>query len=121
LLVRAAILKDKLADTPHADSIQKLRDAADRCARIVKTFLAMARQTGPRREMVQVNELIEGALDMTAYGLRNAEIELAQELDPALPALEADEDQIVQLLINLIVNAQHALEEHAGKLPDREN
>jgi len=114
VLGRAAILKDKLADTPHADSIRKLRDAADRCARIVKTFLAMARQTGPRREAVQVNELIEGALDMTAYGLRNAQIELVQELDATLPVLEADEDQIVQLLINLIVNAQHALEGRDG-------
>ena len=110
VLGRAAILKDKLAGTPHVDSIQKLRDAADRCARIVKTFLAMARQTGPRRNIVQINELIEGALDMTAYGLRTADIQLEQNLDPALPAIEADEDQIVQLLINLIINAQHALE-----------
>lgn len=110
VLGRAAILKEKLEGTAHAESIQKLRDAADRCARIVKTFLAMARQTGPRRDMVQINELIEGALDMTGYGLRNAGIELTLELDPQLPSLEADEDQIVQLLINLIVNAQHALE-----------
>lgn len=114
VLGRAAILKDKLAGTPHVESIQKLRDAADRCARIVKTFLAMARQTGPRRSTAQINELIEGALDMTAYGLRNAEIDLVLDLDPALPSIEVDEDQIVQLLINLIVNAQHALEEKVG-------
>ena len=115
VLGRAAILKDKLADSPYADSIQKLRDAAERCARIVKTFLAMARQTGPRRSAVQLNELIEGALDMIAYGLRTADIELKQELDPALPIFDADEDQIVQLLINLIVNAQHALEGQPGE------
>ena len=115
VLGRAAILKDKLAGTPYVDSIQKLRDAADRCARIVKTFLAMARQTGPRRSNVQINELIEGAHDMTAYGLRTADIQFNQNLDPTLPAIEADEDQIVQLLINLIINAQHALEGRAGE------
>jgi PAS domain S-box-containing protein len=114
VLGRASILKDKLADTPHADSLQKLRDAADRCARIVKTFLAMARQTGPRRELVQINELIEGALDMTGYGLRTSRIDLVLDLDQALPAIEADEDQIVQLLINLIINAQHALDTKEG-------
>lgn len=49
ILGRAAILQEKLADTPHAAPLQKLREAANRCARIVKTFLAMARQTGLHR------------------------------------------------------------------------
>lgn len=110
VLGRASILQEKLQDSEHLASLSKLRDAADRCARIVKTFLAMARQSGPRREMVQINDLIAGALDMTAYGLRQANVTLVQDLDPTLPETEADEDQIVQLLINLIVNAQHALQ-----------
>ena len=109
---RAAILEEKLADTPYLAPIQKLRAAADRCSRIVKTFLAMARQSGPRRSTVQLNDLVEGALDMTAYGLRTDGVTVCQELDPALPTTEADEDQLVQVMINLIVNAQHAM---AGK------
>lgn len=110
VLGRASILQEKLHDSEHLASLSKLRDAADRCARIVKTFLAMARQSGPRREMIQINDLIAGALDMTAYGLRGSNISLVQDLDPALPETDADGDQIIQLLINLIVNAQHALQ-----------
>lgn len=113
VLGRAAILQEKLEGTPHAAPLQKLREAANRCARIVKTFLAMARQTGPRRQWVDVNALIEAALEMTTYSLRTTNIvwnvtPLAQDVK-----IEADEDQIVQVLINLILNAQQALEERA--------
>lgn len=114
VLGRAAILQEKLADTPHAAPLQKLREAANRCARIVKTFLAMARQTGPRRQLVEVNELIESALEMTTYGLRSAGI--AWEAAPLAQnrKIEVDQDQIVQVLINLILNAQHAMADQIG-------
>lgn len=107
---RAAMLKEKLAGTAHEDSIQRLRDAADRCARIVKTFITMARQTGPQRTMVQIPDLIEAALDMTGHALRAGGITLEQDIAADLPELTADGDQLIQVLINLIVNAQHAME-----------
>lgn len=110
VLGRAAILQEKLADTPHAAPLQKLREAANRCARIVKTFLAMARQTGPRRQVVEVNALIEMALEMTTYGLRGSDILWNAATLSTDHRIEADQDQIVQVLINLILNAQHALE-----------
>jgi len=112
---RAAILKEKLAGSPHEASVTKLGDAADRCARIVKTFLAMARQVGPQRDAVDVNETIRGALDMTASGLRNGQVAIETTLALDLPQIETDGDQLVQALINLIINAQHALEEHQGE------
>lgn len=106
---RSAILAEALEGSPYARGVAKLRDAADRCSRIVKTFLAMARQSGPRRMTVDINELVEGALDVTGYGLRTAGVTVACDLDPDLPLTHADGDQIVQIFINLIVNAQHAL------------
>jgi PAS domain S-box-containing protein len=112
---RAAILEEKLAGSPHLAPIQKLRAAADRCGRIVKTFLAMARQSGPRRGIVQLNDLIEGAFDMASYGLRTTGVEVRQELARDLPTTSADEDQLVQVIINLIVNAQHAMAGKPGK------
>ena len=106
---RAAILEEKLAGSPLIVSLQKLRAAADRCNRIVKTFLAMARQSGPRRSHVQLNELVEGALEMSAYSLRTDGIEVCLDLYPALPPTSADSDQLIQVLINLIVNAQQSM------------
>jgi PAS domain S-box-containing protein len=114
VLGRAAILQEKLAGTPHEVPLQKLRDAANRCARIVKTFLAMARQTGPRRQLVEINHLIEAALEMTTYGLRTSGIIWQAHPLAQSEEIEVDQDQIVQVLINLILNAQHALEDVTG-------
>lgn len=114
VLGRAAILQEKLAGTPHEPPLQKLREAANRCARIVKTFLAMARQTGPRRQQTEVNDLVDAALEMTTYSLRKANVEWSvTRLNDALQ-IEVDEDQIVQVLINLILNAQQALSGQDG-------
>jgi PAS domain S-box-containing protein len=109
---RSAILEEKLKETPHGKAIADLREAADRCNRIVRTFLAMARQSAPRRAAVQINDAIEAALDMTAYGLRSSGIELVRKFDENLPEVEGDEDQLVQVFTNLLINARHALEEH---------
>jgi PAS domain S-box-containing protein len=114
VLGRAAILQEKLTDTPHAAPLKKLREAADRCARIVKTFLAMARQTGPRLQLAEVNELIESALEMTTYSLRKNNITFHTTLLASDVRIEVDQDQIVQVLINLILNSQQALENHQG-------
>ena len=111
---RSAILQEKLAGTPHEKSIASLREAADRCNRIVKTFLAMARQSTPRRGRVKPNDAIEAALDMTVYAIRSAGIALDCRLAPDLPEVEADEDQLVQVITNLLINAQHALDGHDG-------
>ena len=111
---RSAILQEKLKHTQYSESITSLREAADRCSRIVKTFLAMARQSAPSRSTVQINDVLESALDLTIYGLRSAGISIEMAYDEKLPDIEADEDQIVQVVTNLIINAQHALEQHDG-------
>ena len=114
VLGRAAILQEKLKDTPHEAPLKKLREAADRCTRIVRTFLAMARQTGPRRQLVEINDMIDSALEMTTYSLRKNNITWNKSLLYSSQKIEVDQDQIVQVLINLILNAQQALEEQSG-------
>ena len=109
VLGRSAVLAEQLAGTPHENALHKLRAAVDRCGRIVRTFLAIARHSAPERGAVEINALVNDALEITGYGLRTAGIELALDLDPALPLTSADGDQLVQVVINLIVNAQHAL------------
>jgi two-component system NtrC family sensor kinase len=91
----------------------KIRAAADRCARIVRTFLAMARQQRPERGRVAINDVVTAALDITAYAVRTSGIEVALDL-AAVPPIHADADQLHQVLLNLVINAQHALQDHPG-------
>ena len=54
----------------------KIRTAAERCARIVRTFLAMARQQQPERGPVAINEVVSAALDIASYAIRTSSIEV---------------------------------------------
>jgi len=114
VLGRAALLEERLAGTADERSIHKLREAADRCHRIVKTFLAMAREGQSRKEPIALNALLEGALDFAAYGLRQAAITVETALDANLPLVEGDYDLLAQAFVGIIINAQHALERVEG-------
>ncbi len=112
VVVAQALLLRETAQQPRTrQRAQRIADAADRCARIVKTFLSMARQSSPKRAEVDLNEVVGAALDVTGYGLRSADVETVCRLAPDLPPVWADGDQLTQVLMNLIVNAQQAMAE----------
>ncbi len=87
----------------------RIREAAERCARIVRTFLNMARSKPAQRTQVSLNDLARAAADMLGYTLRSHAVELQLELAAELPTMLADADQIGQVILNLLVNAQQAL------------
>jgi len=106
----AAMLQELSPDEPTRERAGKIKAAADRCARIVRTFLAMARAKPDERAPVHMNAVVEGALDMLAYGLRTSGVEVARDLAPALPPVFASADQLHQVCLNLVINAQQALQ-----------
>jgi PAS domain S-box-containing protein len=107
---QAEMLEEDAHGTPLEARAKKISAAADRCARIVQTFLAMARRREPQRAPIDPNGLVSAALQLTEYGLRTAGIVALAEQDPRTPAIEGDSDQLHQVLVNLIINAQQALE-----------
>ncbi|MDX1512450.1 MAG: PAS domain S-box protein [Gammaproteobacteria bacterium] len=111
---QALLLKETSSDPAIADRAARIGNAADRCARIVKTFLAMARQRPAEVRPVNINDVVEAALEVTGYSLRSSNIDVRLRLTRDMPPVRADADQLNQVLTNLIVNAQHALESQAG-------
>jgi two-component system NtrC family sensor kinase len=106
---RASLLEDKCSDPGLRGDVARIREAAERCGRIVRSFLAMARSRPAARVPVQLNDLVRGAVDLLQYNLRTAGVELEQRLQPDLPVVVADPDKLGQVLLNLIVNAQQAV------------
>jgi PAS domain S-box-containing protein len=107
---QAEMLEEDAQGTAFEARAKKISAAADRCARIVQTFLAMARRREPQRVPIDPNSLVEDALQITEYPLRTAGVSAVAECDPHAPAIEGDRDQLHQVLVNLIINAQQALE-----------
>lgn len=111
VVARAVLLEEQGNPAAQAAAL-KIRTAAERCARIVRTFLAMARQQQPERGPVAINDVIAAALDITAYPVRTSSIEVVLDLAKDIPLIHADADQLHQVLLNLIINAQQSLQDH---------
>jgi PAS domain S-box-containing protein len=114
LVGQALMLREDATDSRTAVRADKMGKAADRCARIVKTFLAMARQEPNETEPVDLNFAIENALEVTAYPLRTSGVDVVLRLAKELPCVMANDDQMRQVFTNLIVNAQNALQDKEG-------
>ncbi|ARN22429.1 PAS domain-containing hybrid sensor histidine kinase/response regulator [Piscinibacter gummiphilus] len=107
---RALLLQERAADRPDlVQEARRIHDATDRCARIVRTFLNMARSRPADRQPVDLNQVVRGAAEMLGYAYRSSGVDLALALDPALPEFSGDPDQLCQVVLNLLVNAQHAV------------
>ena len=107
---QAEMLEEDSQGTIFEARAKKISAAAERCARIVQTFLAMARQKEAQRSLIDLNELVASSLEITDYGLRTAGIAVRVTLGTMLPKVVGDRDQLHQVLVNLIVNAQQAME-----------
>jgi PAS domain S-box-containing protein len=111
VVVARAVLLEEQGDRATQTAAQKIRTAAERCARIVRTFLAMARQQRPERGPVAIDDVVTAALDITSYALRTSSIDVTLDLAPGMPMIHADADQLHQVLLNLIINAQQSLQD----------
>ena len=71
---RAIMLEDEVNDPVVRASLSRLRAAAERCSRIVKSFLALAREKPRETRPVDVRNVLDSVLEL-AYGLRSAGVE----------------------------------------------
>jgi PAS domain S-box-containing protein len=113
VVAQTTMLEATAPDDAVRDRAARIHAAAARCGRIVKTFLAMVRQQPPRRSAVDINAALEAAVELAGYGLKSAGIVVVRALHPALHRIQADADQVGQVAVNLIVNAQAALSDRA--------
>lgn len=103
-----ALLRETTSDRAVVERAERIRAAADRCARIVRTFLAMARQRQLEPRPVEVRRIVEMAVELLAFQLRSAHIATKLDLVEDAPMISADGDQLHQVVTNLIVNAMQA-------------
>ena len=88
----------------------KIEAAAERCAKIVRSFLAIARQRKAEKRNVPVDATLDGALELVSYALQSNGIKIKREIGHPDSVILVDPDQVQQILVNLLVNAIQVLE-----------
>jgi signal transduction histidine kinase len=92
-----------------------LHKEARRAAEIVQNLQYFARPPAPGKSPVNLNELVQRTVQMQAYALRKSNITVDFLPEPAIPAVVADPNQLMQVFLNLLLNAEQAVRETRDK------
>ena len=111
VLTFSHLLREKMPDgSREAEDMDLVISETKRCASIVRRLLDFARQKKPEMKFTNLNAVIE---DVARFIVRPAHLNdtaISFDLAADLPCLWVDEDQVKQVLMTLLVNAQHATE-----------
>jgi PAS domain S-box-containing protein len=91
-------------------SASLLVSEAERTRRIVQNLLDFARQRAPERHATRLRPLIESIVELTAYGIGAANVEVQIDVPDELPAVPLDRQQMQQVLLNLLTNSIQAIQ-----------
>jgi CheY-like chemotaxis protein/anti-sigma regulatory factor (Ser/Thr protein kinase) len=64
---------------------------------------------------MDIDDAIASAIEVAGYSIHSSDVELSVQIEPGLPPIWADPDQLSQVLINLLVNAEQALHDWEGQ------
>jgi len=106
--------KAELPEEISAD-VQIIYREAKRASKITHNLLAFAREHTPKWDSISINDAIKDILELYAYHLIANNIEINTELTTNLPRTMADFNQIQQVFVNLLINAEQAMTDANGK------
>jgi signal transduction histidine kinase len=91
----------------------------ERISNALRDLLDFARVPGqPTRQPCRVNDVVERTVRLLRYDKRFRQLEFTVALDPSLPLVLADGDQLQQVLMNVLINARDAVETRRAQGPD---
>lgn len=114
VVAQSTLLHEFASDPQTKVRAEKVRAAAERCGRIVKSFLGMVRLQPTPHAQIDLNQIVRSAMEVTAYGARSNGIVIDSEFAARPIIIMADPDHLTQVAANLLVNSQHALAGRPG-------
>jgi two-component system NtrC family sensor kinase len=103
-------LEEMEAEDPRRKNLEKAIGEATRCKDIVRGLLDFARQTEPKVEESDVNEILKRTLSLLENQALFQNVKITKALSPSLPKAMMDGSQIQQVFTNIILNAAEAID-----------
>ena len=122
----AAIVADAAASlnwlAPPRPDLERVREALEaiatdghRAAEVIRRIRQLATKSAPRKDPVNVNDVVRDVLLLVRAELRHHDVSLVLQLAPELPAVFADRVQLQQVILNLVMNAIEAMGSVTGR------
>ena len=105
------LMRKKTPDgTEDAEDLDLVIRETKRCAAIIRRLLDFAREKTPETKYADINQVVEDTVRIVERPASFLDIDIALDLDRTVPQIWIDADLIKQVIMNMVVNAQHAIE-----------
>jgi len=106
-LVRQALPEESV----EQEDLRMIEREANRCATIIRQLLDYSREQArdPEVEPCHLGTVVLEALELLKVEIQNADVEIRTVVADDLPLVEANGDQLLQVFVNLVLNALHAM------------
>jgi len=103
------LLRKEPVESERYPDLKTIEKHVQNCKAIIKDLLNFAKSSKPRRDKTLINKTIDDVLGFVQHHSNTNHIEILREYDNKIPELMLDEKKIKQVLLNLIMNARHAV------------
>ena len=107
----AELLQEGEQEETRRKQLVMLQQQARRAADIVQNLMYFSRPPAPGKGPINLSELLQRTLHLHAYSLRKNNITVDFIPEPSLPVVNGDSHQLMQIFLNLILNAEQAMRE----------
>ena len=97
-------------------ALEQIRTQGRRCKEITHKLLSFARKTDSRIQDVQINDLVEELITLSAQRAKFANVDINMDLQRDLRTIKVSQSELQQVMLNLINNALDAMEKSGGTL-----
>ncbi|MFC1531767.1 ATP-binding protein [Thermodesulfobacteriota bacterium] len=95
-------------------ALKQIRIQGGRCKEITRKLLSFARKTDSKVQEVQLNDLIEELIALSAQRAKYSNVKISSHLKHDLPSIKVSQDEMQQVFLNLINNSLDAMEKGGG-------
>lgn len=111
---RAEFALHKLGgDHPQAPSLSIIIEQIDRISRLIRSVLDFSSRRGVAPHAARLDAILARSRDLVTLAADKQKVRLQMDVEPGLPAVAGDEDQLLQVVVNLLMNAVDASNEGA--------
>jgi two-component system NtrC family sensor kinase len=94
--------------------LEQIRAEAVRAGKIVRNLLAFVRRSSAERSLHNMSDLVRSTIALRAYEFTTANIKLEEDYADLLPPVWVNREEVQQVILNLILNAEHAMRSTNG-------
>lgn len=111
ILLNIELFEATLGESDESERLSRIKENVLRIKKVVRDLLVFARERGTETEYTDINGLIGNTVEMLRHHLRIANVSVLLDLDKGPLTVKCSRNLFQQVIINLLQNARHAIEE----------